>query len=221
MTTQTPATLTEQFNAQYAANLVPQILKTIKRVKQANTAIVLLAMGISYTHQVHFLTSLGAGLFAYAVPVAFDLLIYVSIKVTQTPGLVAAAKRAALTLLVPAVLVSATVNAVADGHPLLRVLYALVVAEIAAAEWLASKIRPDFAAIETTVAEATPAQPATNPTRSDAAKRAAATRKANAERAAADKAAAAERRRLARQTRELERMAAGYVPADAPVSPAA
>lgn len=217
----TTQSLTAQFNAQYAANLVPQILRTIKRVKQANTAIVLLAMGISYTHQVHFLTSLGAGPFAYAVPVAFDLLIYVSIKVTQTPGLVAAAKRAALTLLVPAVLVSATVNAVADGHPLLRVLYALVVAEIAAAEWLASKIRPDFTAIEQVEVEHAPAKPATSAARSDAARKAAVTRKANAERAAADKAAAAERRRVARQTRELERMTAGFVPADAPVSPAA
>lgn len=224
MTTATAQSLTEQFNAEYRANLVPTILKTIKRVKQANQAIVLLAMAISYTHQAHFLHALGAGPFGYAVPIAFDLLIYVTIKVTQTPGLIAAAKRAALTLLIPAVLVSATVNAVAHGHPLLRVLYAIVVAEIAAAEWLASKIKPDFSAIEQAAAEAAPAptgrklDPAVAAERAEKAR---ITRERNrlAKLSPAQKAALT--RKANREADELERMAAGYVPANAPVSPAA
>jgi signal transduction histidine kinase len=222
-TAMTPASLTEQFNAQYRANLVPQILKTIRRVKQANQAIVLLAMGISYTHQAHFLHGLGAGPFAYAVPVAFDLLIYVAIKVTQTPGLVAAARRAAITLLVPSVLVSATVNAVADGHLLLRVLYAVVVAEIAAAEWLASKIRPDFTAIEQVAAAAAPAptgrklDPAVAAERAEKARL---TRERNRLARLSPQQKAALTRQANRRADELDRMAAGYVPANAPVSPA-
>jgi hypothetical protein len=222
--TTTAESLTEQFNAQYRANLVPQILKTIKRVKQANQAIVWLAMGISYSHQAHFLHGLGAGPFAYAVPVAFDLLIYVAIKVTQTPGLVAAAKRAAITLLVPAVLVSATVNAVADGRPLLRVLYAIVVAEIAAAEWLASKIKPDFTAIEQAATEAAPpAKPSRTldpAVAAERAEKARITRERNrlAQLTPAQKAALT--RKANREAEELERMAAGWQPANAPVSPA-
>lgn len=224
MTTTTSTSLAEQFHAQYRADLVPQILKTIRRVKQANQVIVLLAMGISYSHQAHFLHTLGAGPFAYAVPVAFDLLIYVAIKVTQTPGLVPAARRAALTLLVPAVLVSATVNAVADGLPLLRVLYAIVVAEIAAAEWLASKIKPDFTAIEQAAIEAAP--PAA-PSRkldpamaAERAEKARITRERNRLAALSPAQKAALTRKSNRQADELERMVAGWLPENAPVSPA-
>lgn len=223
MAAQTTQSLTEQFNAEYRANLVPQILKTIKRVKQANQAIVLLAMGISYTHQANFLAELGAGPFAYAVPIAFDLLIYVAIKVTQTPGLIAAAKRAAITLLVPSVMVSAAVNAIADGHLLLRVLYAVVVAEIAAAEWLASKIKPDFTAIEQAASAAAPAPTGRKLDPAVAAQRAAKariTRERNRLAKLTPQQKAAMTRKANREADELDRMAAGYVPANAPVSPA-
>jgi hypothetical protein len=111
---------------------------------------------------------------------------------------------------------------IAAGHTTGERLYGalvvvgLVVAELAGERVHVGKHTPAAAAAELLAAK-----------RSAAAKKAAATRAANKAKAAAAKAeaderraAAAERRRLDRQVAELEAMAAGYVPADAPVSPA-
>ena len=58
------------------------------------------------------------------------------------------AKRAALKVLVVVVLISGTVNFLAPGAIILRIIFAIVVALVAGVEWVAGKIRPDFAAIE-------------------------------------------------------------------------
>jgi hypothetical protein len=58
------------------------------------------------------------------------------------------AKRAALKVLVVVVLISGTVNFLAPGAIILRIIFAVVVGLVAGVEWVAGKIRPDFAAIE-------------------------------------------------------------------------
>jgi hypothetical protein len=75
------------------------------------------------------------------------------------------AKRAALKVLIVVIAISAAVNAAAPGPLGLRIIFALIVGLVAGVEWVAGKIRPDFAAIEvretelttnTTVADTTP-----------------------------------------------------------------
>lgn len=225
MTTATQ-TLTEQFAAAQRENLVPAILKTIRTVRRVNTAIVFLAMAVSYLHQATYLADIGAGSLGYLVPLVFDLMIVACVKVTQTPGLVAKARHTAMAVLAPMVLVSGTVNFVAPGSMVVRCVFAIVVATIAAAELLAAAIKPDFAAIERTVAEV--AAPAvTSSARSEAARKAAATRRANADaarKAADDKAAKAadrrEQRRLDREIAELEAAVATNPGNPSPVSSA-
>jgi hypothetical protein len=70
------------------------------------------------------------------------------LTVTQTTGMAAEAKRAALKVLIVVVLISGTVNFLAPGALILRIIFAIVVALVAGVEWVAGKIRPDFAAIE-------------------------------------------------------------------------
>lgn len=189
-------TLATQYREAQAANLVPTILKTITTVKRATGLVVILAMGVTYAHAAHFYTDLGAGWFAWILPAVFDIMIYLCLKVTQTPGLKADAKSAAFKGLVGFTAVSVLVNALAPGHVMLRLIFALVVMAIAVAEWISSKIEPDFDAIEAIEAE--------NPAPLTPAQRAAKTRAANKRKA----------------DRELRAMASGKTPKSAPVSPA-
>lgn len=189
-------TLAAQYREAQAANLVPTILKTIKTVKRATGAVVILAMGTTYAHAAHFYAELGGGAFSWIIPGIFDVMIYLCLKVTQTPGLTADAKRAALKGLIGFTAVSMAVNALAPGHVMLRVIFGLVVASIAVAEWISTKIQPDFDAIE--------AIETANPAPLTPAQKAAKTRAAN----------------KAKAERELRRMTKGYVPKSAPVSPA-
>lgn len=233
MTAQT--TLTQQFAAEYAKGAVPKMLKAIKTIKAANKLILLGALAASYLHQAHYLGDLGAGFFAWIVPAVFDLGMVSMLTITQTPGMAADAKRAAMKILVVLVLISATVNFAAPGAYQLRIIFALVVALVAGVEWVAGKIRPDFAAIEareTEVAGAAPAKIGRKLDPETAAARAAkakTTREANAKAKAARDAAAQERAAKAAATRkakqtnvqaELDLMLTGYTPTDAPTSPA-
>ena len=147
-TTSTHATLTQQFAAEYARRAVPGMLQAIRIIKWANKGILGIAVAASYLHQAHFLTSLGAGIFAWLVPAAFDLAIVSMLTITQTIGMHPDARRAALKLLTLVVAVSAAVNAAAPGPLGLRIVFALVVALVAGVETVAGKIRPDFTAIE-------------------------------------------------------------------------
>jgi hypothetical protein len=140
--------LTQQFAAEYAKKAVPGMLRAIRVNKLANKGILLGAVAASYLHQAHFLDSLGAGLFSWILPGVFDLGIVSMLTITQTTGMAADAKRAALKVLVVVVLISGTVNFLAPGALILRIIFAVVVALVAGVEWVAGKIRPDFAAIE-------------------------------------------------------------------------
>jgi hypothetical protein len=140
--------LTQQFAAEYANKAVPGMLRAIRVNKLANKGILLGAVAASYLHQAHFLDSLGAGLFSWILPGVFDLGIVSMLTITQTTGMAADAKRAALKVLVVVVLISGTVNFLAPGAIILRIIFAIVVGLVAGVEWVAGKIRPDFAAIE-------------------------------------------------------------------------
>lgn len=225
-------TMTQQFAAEYAKGVVPRMLKAIKTIKRVNQLILLGALAASYLHQQHYLDQLGAGLFAWIVPGVFDLGIVSMLTIAQTPGMLADAKRAAMKILAGLVLISGTINFLAPGAIELRIIFALVVALIAAVEWVAGKIRPDFTAIEAYEAEMSEtAQPTVRKLDPEIAKaraaKAAATRKANRE--AQELAVLTPQQRAARTRQanrertaqdELAQMLDGHVPADAPVSPA-
>jgi hypothetical protein len=141
-------TLTQQFATEYTKKAVPGMLRAIRTIKLANKGILVGAVAASYLHQAHFLGTLGAGIFAWIVPAVFDLGIVSMLTITQTIGMAADAKRAALKVLIVVIAISAAVNAAAPGPPGLRIIFALIVGLVAGVEWVAGKIRPDFAAIE-------------------------------------------------------------------------
>ena len=149
-------TLTQQFATEYAKKAVPGMLKAIRLIRLANKGIVVGAVAASYLHQAHFLDHLGAGIFSWIVPAVFDLAIVSMLTITQTVGMAADAKRAALKVLIVVVAISGAVNAAAPGPIGLRIIFALVVGLVAAVEWVAGKIRPDFTAIENRENELTP-----------------------------------------------------------------
>ncbi|WP_436523402.1 DUF2637 domain-containing protein [Actinoplanes sp. HUAS TT8] len=144
----TTTSLTQQFATAYAKKAVPGMLRAIRIIKLANKGIVVGAVAASYLHQAHFLDHLGAGVFSWIVPAVFDLAIVSMLTITQTVGMATDAKRAALKVLIVVVVVSGAVNAAAPGPIGLRIIFALVVGLVAAVEWVAGKIRPDFTAIE-------------------------------------------------------------------------
>lgn len=140
--------LTQQFATEYTKKAVPGMLRAIRTIKLANKGILVGAVAASYLHQAHFLGTLGAGIFAWIVPAVFDLGIISMLTITQTIGMAAEAKRAALKVLVVVITISAAVNAAAPGPLGLRIIFALIVGLVAGVEWVAGKTRPDFAAIE-------------------------------------------------------------------------
>jgi hypothetical protein len=144
----TTTPLTQQFATEYTKKAVPGMLRAIRTIKLANKGILVGAVAASYLHQAHFLLTLGAGIFAWIVPAVFDLGIISMLTITQTVGMAADAKRAALKVLVVVIAISAAVNAAAPGPLGLRIIFALIVGLVAGVEWVAGKIRPDFAAIE-------------------------------------------------------------------------
>ncbi|WP_433789323.1 DUF2637 domain-containing protein [Actinoplanes sp. CA-252034] len=152
----TTISLTQQFATEYAKKAVPGMLKAIRLIRLANKGIVVGAVAASYLHQAHFLDHLGAGIFSWIVPAVFDLAIVSMLTITQTVGMATDAKRAALKVLIVVVVISGAVNAAAPGPIGLRIIFALVVGLVAAVEWVAGKIRPDFTAIEHRENELTP-----------------------------------------------------------------
>ncbi|MBB2941838.1 hypothetical protein FB565_001542 [Actinoplanes lutulentus] len=203
-------TLTQEFAAEYAKGAVPGMLRAIRTIKRANNLILVGALAASYLHQAHFLVSLGAGMFAWIVPAVFDLAMLSMLTVSQTAGMATDAKRAAMKILAVVVIISAAVNFAAPGPLGLRVIFALVVGLVAGVEWVAAKIRPDFAAIEAREVEATldmrPARRLDPEVAKARAAKAAATRRAN-QAAAAKAARVAEESARSRAAKAAERAA--------------
>lgn len=182
MTTST--TQAQQFAAAYAADMARQMLATIKWVRRAATAIMLTAMVVSYSHQAGFLTGIGTPVLgAWLIPGAFDALTFLCVKVLGTPGMAQAAKSMALRVLVFPVVASGAVNFMAPGAMVTKVVFVLAVLMIPAAELVASRIKPDFRAMDAMERDMTPSTGVSDEERalrSERAKRAAETRKRNA-----------------------------------------
>lgn len=175
------------------------LVATIVRLFMAGAA------AVSFSHIIATSHSLGLGWEAWTVPFLIDGLAVLGM-IGRSIKFANATQRAGLRLMIGAGLLSLACNVYA-GHNLGQRLYGvLIVAGFVVSEWYAAKLRP-----------ATTTTPAVDNKRSEAAKKAAATRKTNAEK----KLTPAQRGAATRKTnRELEKMAAGYVPANAPVSPA-
>jgi hypothetical protein len=139
---------TEEFASKYAENAVPDMLKGIDSIKRYNRFVLLAALATSYLHQAHYLSSQGAGYFAYLVPLIFDAGMVSMLIIVRTAGITRDAKRGALTVFAGTALLSATVNFLAPGTLGLRFIFALVVVLVIGVELVAGRIRPDFAAIE-------------------------------------------------------------------------
>lgn len=162
-TTQTktaPRTLADRFAAKYARGVVPNALSAIGTVRRNTKVIAALALAVSTPHQGLYLYGLGhphgglsvvsAVFFAALIPLTIDLGILTMLTVTQTLGIAQRAKRRAMTVLAVLVVMSATVNFIADGPWQVRSLTALTTVILAAVEWVSSSIAPDFAALDTT-----------------------------------------------------------------------
>ncbi|MEV0810682.1 DUF2637 domain-containing protein [Micromonospora sp. NPDC050200] len=172
MSTTDPATVTEQFAAEYARNAVPAMLKAINSIKRYNRFVLLGALLTSYLHQAHYLWTQNAGYFAYLVPLIFDAAMVSMLTVVRTSGIARDAKRGALVVFAAAALLSATINFASPGSLGLRLVFALVVVLVIGVELVAGRIRPDFAAIQAEAAAlltaanhlATKTPPAAEPT---------------------------------------------------------
>lgn len=221
------STLAQQFATDYAKGVVPAALDALKLVKRNTKRIAMLALAVSTPHQALYLYGLGehrgaldliaALFFAVLIPLTIDLGIITSLAVTQTVGIAKRAKRRALIVLGLLVAASATVNVLAEGPVVVRVLTAFTAVVLALVEWMAAAIAPDFTELEQAETTAAPAVETKSAARSEAAKRGAATRAANKAAKDAEREAANERRRIARMEREMR---TAFDTTLAPVSPA-
>jgi hypothetical protein len=229
----TTQSLTQQFAAKYAAKAVPGMLNAIRNVKWAVRVVFGAGIAISYGHQAHYLTNLpDVGLFGWGIPGVFDVGMLAAMVVTQTVGMAEAAKSRARKVLVALVSASVAVNMLAAHTWPVRFVFAAVVALVAAMEWMAAPIAPDFQAMEQV--EAAVAAPTAAAGRkmdpavaAERAAKAAVTKEKNrlARMTPAQKREETKRRRAAEREvaaieAELAEMQAGVVPANAPVSPA-
>jgi hypothetical protein len=151
-------TQAQAFAASYAANMATQMMKTIKRVRQAATAIMVIAMVVSYTHQAGYLSGIGTpALGAWLIPGALDALTFLCVKVLGTPGMAQPAKTMAIKVLVFPVLASGAINFMGPGELVTKLVFVLAVLMIPAAELVASRIKPDFQAMDTMERDMAPA----------------------------------------------------------------
>lgn len=142
-------TQAQLFAAEYAKNLARQMLRTIKLVRLAANAIMVIAMVVSYAHQAHYLEGLGAQRFAaWSIPGALDCLTFICVKVLSTAAVVKVARIVAGAVLIFPVSVSSTVNFIAPGATVVKWVYVATVLLIPAAELVAGRIKPDFAAMD-------------------------------------------------------------------------
>lgn len=178
-------TQAQQFAAAYAADLAARMLRAIKMVRMAATAIMVIAMTVSYAHQAHYLQGLGAQLYAaWSIPGALDCLTFICVKVLGTTAVISSARRTAGWVLAFPVVVSGAINFIAPGALIVKLVFVAVVLLIPAAEVVASRIKPDFAAMDAMERAVTPvgADPVDREKRSAAARKGAETRRRNAAR---------------------------------------
>lgn len=218
-------TLLEQYNERIGNTVVDKLFKGMDTVQRGVMAITVIAMLVSYQHQVHYFQSKGAGLGAWFLPLLLDVLMVVLMKVAMLKGIPAANRWAARGLVLIPASVSATVNWVAPGEQVIRFMYAFAVVAIVIGDVAHGLIRPDFREMEKAVAVTAPVElvdvsaEARKAARREADRtRRAAAREAQriaAEEAAARKAAAVEK---AAATRAAKKATATELPAEVPVA---
>lgn len=180
----TSTTQAQQFAAAYAADMAAAMLKTIKYVRWAATAIMVIAMVVSYTHQAGYLAGIGTPVLgSWLIPGALDALTFLCVKVLGTPGMAQPAKKMALRVLVFPVLASGSINFMGPGELVTKLVFVLAVLMIPAAELVASRIKPDFKAMDAMERDMAPVAEVNDDDRalrSERAKKAWETRKRNA-----------------------------------------
>jgi hypothetical protein len=145
----TPVSLGESqarlFAAQFVKRMARQVLMTLTWVRRACTVIMLGAMYVSFSHQYGYLMVLGAGMgAAIAIPMIFDCLTFVCVKVLATSAVITRAKWFAVGGLIFAVGGSGTLNFLPPGPLVLKYVFVGAMCGIAVAELVASQIKPDF-----------------------------------------------------------------------------
>lgn len=187
----------------------------IRLARTLTSAVMALALVISFVHIVVTFTHLGAGWDRWTAPFLIDTIAIIG-KICTSGDFAAATRRAGRAAFWVAGIISLICNVAAgwlDQHYGSMVIGVIVVSAALWGEGMVSKIAPK--------AIRKPSAPAAGPT---PAQKAAATRKANAE--AAKKADAAQRRQLAKQVRDAEQAitpaaaAKAFASTVAPISPA-
>lgn len=141
-------TQAQVYAAKYAQTIARQMIRTIRLVRWAAILISLVGMGVSYSHQAHYLVVIGMTAYAaWLIPGALDSLTFICVKVLSTAAVTRSARITAGVMLVFPVSVSCVVNFVAPGVLLVKVAFVIAVLLIPAAEIVASRLRPDFRAM--------------------------------------------------------------------------
>lgn len=142
-------TQAQLFAAKASARMAKDVLFTMKVVRWVATLLTLAAMYVSYAHQAHYLGGLGMpGEGAWTIPGIIDGLTFVCVRVLGTTAIVKSGRVAAGAVLAFPVSVSGTINFIAPGANVTKWAYVAAVLAIPAAEIVASRIRPDFAAMD-------------------------------------------------------------------------
>jgi len=211
------SSLSQQFADEYAKGVVPALLKAIKNSKWKTRLIMTGVFAVTYKHQADFLVadeSIGA--LGWVIPGINDLAMLTMVEILQTPGMSRDAKKGAAWMLGICGGLSATVNVAAPGTLLARIVFGTLVAIIVGLKLVTARIKPDFSDLEQHEVRANAGfdRPARKCAEDCTCRRHARAKVLTPQ----QKAAITKAQKKA--DRELAEMRSGYVPADAPVSPA-
>jgi len=156
--TTAPQTKTQQFAAQYTENVVPNMLKTIKKTHRTTKLIMAGVLAITYPHQAGFLASVeGVDKLGYLIPAVIDLSMLSMVGITQTIGMRRNAKIGALVMTGVLGAISGTVNAAAPAVLFARIIFTALVLVAVGVKIVSSLVGPDFNAIEAAETSSAPA----------------------------------------------------------------
>lgn len=176
--TNTPAakskTAAQQLAEARAADVVPNVLGAIAQVRKQSKRIAWCALSAITPHAVVFLSTSGdhdgglaltvfAWFTAALVCITVDLGMVTMLSVVQTPGIRKAARNVALGVLVFLMLVSGTIQVLAPGFLLIRVLLGMTVLILVLVEIVASLIDVDPELLRTIEADAIAVAPPAEP----------------------------------------------------------
>lgn len=151
-------TQTSFYAAKHAANLAKQSLRTIWIVRWCANLILAIGIGVSTPHQANYLMDRGMDQYsAWLIPISADLLAAICVKVLSTAAIQALGRWSAGGVLLFPLGVSGLINYLAPGELLVRYAFVVPVLMIPAAEFVASRIRPNFKRLDAMERELAPA----------------------------------------------------------------